>query len=305
MDFVALHVFKTVVDEGGINPAAKKLHRVQSNVTTRIQRLETSLGTQLFFREKRRLVLSPAGKMFLEYAEKILALSEQARDSVLGGAPRGTLRLGTLESTAASRLPALLSRYHGRYPDVRVELSTGTSDNLVRQVQRRELEAAFVADPLETPALTVTPVFPEELVLAAPRDHPPIRRALDVHIDTLITFPAGCAYRRRLQAWLDADGITPKKTLELASYHAIVACVASGTGVAIVPRSVLETLRCAEQLAIHRLPRTIGRVITALVRMKGAQSSAVEALVAELPRAGSPAGETMEEPRRRGRRSAS
>src|SRR4051812_26670626 len=159
MDFVALQVFKTVVDEGGINPAAKKLHRVQSNVTTRIQRLEASLGTQLFFREKRRLVLSPAGKMFLEYADKILALSEQARDSMLGGAPRGTLKLGTLESTAASRLPGLLSRYHARYPDVRVELSTGTSDSLVRQVQRRELEAAFVADPLETSALAVTPVF--------------------------------------------------------------------------------------------------------------------------------------------------
>src|SRR3954464_12122856 len=150
MDFVALQVFKTVVEEGGINPAAKKLHRVQSNVTTRIQQLEASLGTQLFFREKRRLVLSPAGRVFLEYADQILKLSEQARDGVLGGAPRGTLRLGTLESTAASRLPPLLSRFHARYPAVRVELCTGTSESLVRAVMRRELEAAFVADPVET-----------------------------------------------------------------------------------------------------------------------------------------------------------
>src|SRR3954466_10714736 len=111
MDFVALQVFKTVVEEGGINPAAKKLHRVQSNVTTRIQQLEASLGTPLFFRQKRRLVLSPTGKLFREYAERILSLSEEARNSVLGPAPRGTLRLGTLESTAASRLPPLLSRY--------------------------------------------------------------------------------------------------------------------------------------------------------------------------------------------------
>jgi DNA-binding transcriptional LysR family regulator len=79
MDFASLQVFKTVVDEGGISPAARKLHRVQSNVTTRIQQLEASLGTQLFVREKRRLHLSPAGQVFLEYAERMLRRARAAR----------------------------------------------------------------------------------------------------------------------------------------------------------------------------------------------------------------------------------
>src|SRR5689334_14130140 len=126
MDFAALQVFKTVVDEGGISAAAKKLHRVQSNVTTRIQQLEASLGTCLFYREKRRLVLSPEGTLFLKYARQLLELSEQARAAVLGDTPRGVFRVGTLESTAASRLPPLLSRFHEKYPAVRVELTTGT-----------------------------------------------------------------------------------------------------------------------------------------------------------------------------------
>ena len=104
MDFATLRVFKAVVDEGGISPAARKLHRVQSNVTTRIQQLEAALGTRLFVREKRRLHLSPAGELYLRYAEQMLELSEQARAAVMGDAPRGVLRLGTLESTAASRL---------------------------------------------------------------------------------------------------------------------------------------------------------------------------------------------------------
>jgi len=124
MDFASLQVFKAVADAGGISGAARKLHRVQSNVTTRIQQLEASLGTQLFFREKGRLHLSPSGELFLNYAEQLLKLSQQARDAVSGGVPRGVLRMGTLESTAASRLPALLSRYHKRYPAVRVELTT-------------------------------------------------------------------------------------------------------------------------------------------------------------------------------------
>ena len=128
MNFVALQVFKAVVAEGGISAAAKKLHRVQSNITTRIQQLEASLGVELFIREKRRLVLSSAGELFLGYADRMLQLSEQARDSMRGDTPRGVLRIGTLESTAASRLPPLLSRYHEKHPSVRVELTTGTTD---------------------------------------------------------------------------------------------------------------------------------------------------------------------------------
>ncbi len=109
MDLMALQIFKAVVDEGGIGPAAKKLYRTQSNVTTRIQQLKASLGTKLFVREKRRLFLFPAGELFLGYVEQMLQISEQARNAVLSDAPRGVLRVGTLESTAAIRLPTTMS----------------------------------------------------------------------------------------------------------------------------------------------------------------------------------------------------
>ena len=235
MDFASLQVFKAVADEGGISPAARKLHRVQSNVTTRIQQLEASLGTQLFVREKRRLHLSPAGQVFLQYVEQMLRLAGEARNALAGDAPRGVLRIGTLESTAASRLPPLLARYHAAHPAVAVELVTGTTDALVEAVLGRRLEAAFVADCKPSARLETMPAFREELVLVAPRSHPAVRRAADVRADTLIVFPSGCAYRRRLQGWLGEDGVVPDKVLELASYHAIVACVASGAGIADRP----------------------------------------------------------------------
>src|SRR6185369_4116417 len=146
MDFASLLVFKAVVDEGGITQAAKKLHRVQSNVTTRIQQLEASLGAQLFVREKRRLHLSPAGELFLGYVDELLRISERAKSAVSGDAPQGVLRIGSLESTVASRLPALLSRYHGRFPRVSIELTTGTNDALTEAVLARRVETAFVAD---------------------------------------------------------------------------------------------------------------------------------------------------------------
>jgi DNA-binding transcriptional LysR family regulator len=281
MDFAALQVFKAVVDEGGISPAAKKLHRVQSNVTTRIQQLEASLGTQLFVRRNRRLFLSPAGELFRQYAEEMLELSQRARAAVQGDAPRGVFRLGTLESTAASRLPPVLSSYHEKYPEVRIELTTGTADALVDAVLGRRVEAAFVADCRVADQLELMPVFSEELVVIAPRSHPRIRRPRDVQSDTIISFPSGCAYRRHLQAWLATGGVVPGRVLDLGSYHAIVACVASGAGIAFAPRSVLETIRRTEAVTIHPL-QDKQPVTTSLVWRKGESSLCLKALQAEL-----------------------
>jgi hypothetical protein len=77
----------------------------------------------------------------------------------------------------------------------------------------------------------------------------------------VIAFPAGCAYRRRLARWL-GPAHAAARILELASYHAIVACVASGTGVALVPRSVLHTLECSRSVRVHRLPGALARIVT-------------------------------------------
>ncbi len=282
MDFAALQFFKAVVDEGGINAAAKKLHRVQSNVTTRIKQLEASLGTQLFIRDKRRLVLSPAGEMFLGYAEQLLQLSNQARSAMLGGTPQGTLRIGTLESTAASRLPPLLSRYHRKFPAVRIELTTGTNDALLEAVLGRKLEAAFVVECPGTAQLDAISTFDEELVVVAPKSHPKIRNARDVRADTVIAFPTGCAYRRRLQKWFAASNLVPERVLELSSYHAIVACVASGTGIALMPQSVLNTVRGGESLSVSPLAKNEGRVTTCLVWRKGESSPALNVLKTEI-----------------------
>lgn len=281
MDLTALRLFRTVVQEDGISAAAKKLHRVPSNVSTRIRQLEASLGTQLFIRKNRRLFLTPAGEHFLGYAERLLTLSEEAKAAVGGAFPRGTLRIGTLESTAASRLPPLLSRYHEKYPDVRLELTTGTADALLTAVLSRNVEAAFIADCTVGEQLELQAVFDEELVVIAPRSHPTIRRPADVETDTIISFPLGCAYRRYLEAWLASGGVVPDKVLDLSSYHAIVACVASGTGIALAPQSVLQTIADSSAVSIYRLPKA-RRVTTSLVWRKGETSRALIAFQAEL-----------------------
>lgn len=183
MDFTALEIFKAVAAEGSVTRAAEQLGRVQSNVTTRIQQLEEQLGTPLFLRQGRRMVLTPAGESLRGYADRLLALAEEARQAVRPQQPGGRLRLGAMESTAAARLPQPLAQLHARWPDVVLDLSTGASRPLVEQVAAHTLDAALVAWPppgLETDTpVERTPVFQESLLLALPAHHPLVQSPAD------------------------------------------------------------------------------------------------------------------------------
>jgi DNA-binding transcriptional LysR family regulator len=284
MDLVALRIFKTVAEAGGITKAAARLHRVQSNITTRVKQLEERLGTPLFHRHKRRLVLSAEGRTLLGYAERLLSLSSEAEAALRGGAPRGTLRIGSLESTAATRLPPVLSRYHLAFPDVRLELATGTSGALVSRVLNGELEAAFVAEPFTAQGLETELAFTEELVLIAPKGFAQIRSAKDAAHLTVLAFAAGCSYRRRLEVWLGRSGISAERVMEYGSYHAIVACVAAGSGIAVVPQSVIRALRPERQVRMYALPKDIAVAKTQLAWRQGHRSGALDALRTTLER---------------------
>ena len=284
MDLAALHIFKTVAESGGITKAAARLHRVQSNVTTRVKQLEESLGTPLFHRHKRRLTLSAEGKLLLAYAERLLRLSSEAQAALRSGAPRGTLRIGSLESTAATRLPPVLSGYHAAYPEVRLELVTGTTGALVAQVLGGDLEAAFVAEPFTAEGLESLHAFTEELVLVSSKGFPRIRSAKEIGHTPILAFTTGCSYRRRLEAWLGGSGIAPERVMEYGSYHAIIACAAAGSGVAVVPRSVIRALRRDKELRIQPLPQAVARARTLLVWRKGHKSTALDAMQAAIRR---------------------
>ena len=282
MDLTELQIFKAVADEGGITKAAARLHRVQSNISTRVKQLEARLGTALFYRRNRKLVLSPHGRLLLAYAERLLRLSSEAEAALRDGTPRGTLRIGTLESTAATRLPPVLSRYHAAYPDVRIELVTGTTGALISGVLHQELEAAFVAEPFSSENLESQPAFQERLVLIAPKGTPRIRTPRDIGRSTIIAFGAGCSYRRCLEDWLARGRVVPAHVMEFTSYHAIVACVAAGAGVALVPRSVIRAVPGGSEVAVHPMPADTSNRKTMLVWRVGERSTPLEALRRQL-----------------------
>lgn len=287
IDLESLAIFRTVVEEGGVVRAAQKLHRVPSNVTTRIRQLEAFLGVRLFRREGRTLGLSAEGETLLNYAVRLLRLADEAVSDLRTGRPQGLFRLGSLESTAGSRLAPILSRYHAAHPGVVVELVTGTTGALVQRVMNFEIEAAFVSEPFTAPALQALPVFHEELVLITPRDVRQVRTARDLGRSTMIAFAQGCSYRKRLEDWLGSADVMPGRTLEFASYQGMIACVAAGTGFAIVPQSVLQTLQATQKVNQHPLPERVARNQTHLV-WRGEPSLALVRLAGLLQPQGAP-----------------
>lgn len=278
IDLESLAIFRTVVQEGGVSRAAKKLHRVPSNVTTRIRQLEEYLGVRLFRREGRTLRLSSEGQILLGYSVRLLRLADEAVDELRTGKPKGVFRLGSLESTAGSRLAPILSRYHVENPGVVVELLTGTTGALINRVLNFEIEAAFVSEPFTASELASVPVFCEELVLVTSKDVGPVRSAKDLGRSTMIAFAHGCSYRRRLEEWLGSNNVMPERALEFGSYQGMIACVAAGTGFAIVPKSVLMALQATEKVTQHALPKPFSTNRTHLV-WRGHPSLALEKLI--------------------------
>lgn len=278
IDLESLLIFRTVVEEGGVVRAASKLHRVPSNVTTRIRQLEEYLAVQLFRREGRTLALTTEGHTLLNYAHRLLRLADEAVNEMQTGKPQGTFRLGSLESTAGSRLAPILSHYHEQHPDVIVELMTGTTAALIKRVTQFEIEAAFVSEPYTAPELESIPIFQEKLVLITSNKISRLHSPSDLGSSTMIAFAQGCSYRQCLENWLSNHNVIPQRVLEFASYQGMIACVAAGTGFAIVPVSVLSALQANEKVNQHALPKQVSSNKTHLV-WRGQASSALTAFI--------------------------
>jgi DNA-binding transcriptional LysR family regulator len=187
------------------------------------------------------------------------------------------LRIGSIESTAAIRLPGPLHEFHLRYPDVRFELVTGSPKDLAAAVMSGELDTALIPEPVTGP-FDKELAYDEELVIVAPLGHPPIRKPRDAKPKTMLAFEHGCPYRLRMEQWFAIAGEVPEKIVEMTSWHAILGCTAAGMGFSVLPRMVLSSFPQQQFFSVHPLPSGLGRAPTMIIWRKGATSPNVRAL---------------------------
>ncbi|RED35057.1 LysR family transcriptional regulator [Paenibacillus sp. VMFN-D1] len=254
-----LRIFRAVAEEGSITRAAQRLQYVPSNVTGRIRQLEEGLQTPLFIRSNRGMELTPAGERLLGYARQILNLLDEAEKSVQAeDAPRGPLRIGAIESAAAAHLPGRLAAYYARYPHVSLSLATGNSRVLMQQVLDRELEGAFVYGPVPHSQLEQIPSYDEELVLLSEAGAASLQEQLQ---KPMLILSTGCTHRSRVERLLAEAGVQHPQIMEFGSLEAVLGGVASGLGVALLPRSNTLQSPNEKNIEVLTLPESYREVV--------------------------------------------
>lgn len=258
MDIVLLKTLVAVSDTGSFSGAANVLHCVQSNVTSRIRRLEDHFGQKVFQRSKAGARLTDFGERLHEKAVVLLQQFEAAERDLLDAAGAGApLSLGSMETTAAVRLPSVLKELKDQCPDSPISLETGPTGDLLARVWDRKINAAFVAGPVDADRFRSVKAFSEQLVCA--------RTKSGDQSETLLAFRSGCSYRASAEAWLRSVGRSDTEVAEMGTLEGILGCVEAGLGFAVGPESAIRGYRNADQLSLSPLPAPFSDVATYLV----------------------------------------
>ncbi|KHD36210.1 LysR family transcriptional regulator [Clostridium acetobutylicum] len=238
MESNELRIFRVVAQTGSITKAAKALGYVQSNVTARIQQLESDLNTQLFYRH-RGMILTPTGERLLSYAEKIIYLLDEADKSIKDACePSGALTIGTSHTLSPLRLPELLAKYHKSYPKVDLSLITNQTEELIYKINHFQLDGAFVKTlSINDENIEKELVFEETLVLIS---HPMYNDIENICCKPFLMNTTGCPNRTQLEAWLRSKGIANIRYMEFNSLNSIIEGVMADLGASFVPKSAVE-----------------------------------------------------------------
>jgi DNA-binding transcriptional LysR family regulator len=245
VDLRSLRYLVEVVRHGGFARAADHAHASQPTLSKAIAQLEDELGSRLLERNRSGVRLTAAGEIVHQHALSMLAESSRLRDELdaLRGLRRGELRLGLPPLGSSVLFAPLLARYRQQYPQIDIQLMEHGSRRLERAVLASELEVAAILQPIGD-GLDQQPVCDEPMIALIPLMHPRAgakRFRLEwLHDSPLILFEEGFALNRLIREACARRGVVPKETVRSAQVDFILALVAAGGGVALLPRLVVD-----------------------------------------------------------------
>ncbi|WP_436869378.1 LysR family transcriptional regulator [Acinetobacter courvalinii] len=254
MQIKSLEIFIRVVKLGSFSEAAKVLHTVQSNVTSHIKKLETELKVELLHRQN-PVQPTRAGMQLYGYAEKMLHLQKELLDTFAHHqlAANFPLEIGSMETTAAVRLPALFRNLQESTPDFPFSLSTAPSRELIDLVKASKLDCAFVANHAPIEGMFNFHVWTEKLVLISSKKAPPQLSKEYLLQKKFIAFKQGCSYRKAIDLFLSSWHLPAVNIIEMGSLDGIVSCVSLDVGLAILPISYVQQSHFAQRVHIHAI----------------------------------------------------
>jgi DNA-binding transcriptional LysR family regulator len=253
MDLDQLHTFLEIVRLKSFSKAAQTCFRTQPAISAQVRQLEQELNTQLFERFGSRISLTTAGKILAQYAEQILDLRRQARDSIheLELVPRGELVIAANEATCIYLLPEVFSEYRRRFPNVQLVVERAYSSRIAEAVLENLVDFGFAQMPVQDRKLQVVKVHSDEIRLIVPSGHPlagrPSVEAQDLPPYPLL-LPKYGTTRARLNEWLELVEDSIHISMELDSTEMLKRFVVAGLGISFMALS-----SCREETASGHL----------------------------------------------------
>ena len=272
MDLAQLEVFLTVAREGRFSRAAEKLYRTQSAVSQSIRKLEDEIGEPLFDRSSREGLLTDAGQVLREYAERMLNLRAETQEALveLKELHKGKLAIAANEFTALYLLP-LLAEFRRRHPMIRITVNRALGSRIPDDVLRHNSELGVLTyDPQDAQLRTMI-VYLDELIFVVPQNHPlahqPQVSIRQLGAESFVAHNVPSPYRDKVIEAFQRHKTPLHMNIELPTLQAIKTFVAMGNGVALVPEmSVENELARGElvripvrELRLHRKLRLIYR----------------------------------------------
>ena len=256
-----LRLVTAIAGAGGVTRAAARLHLTQSALSHQLAGLEERLGTRLFLRVGRRMVLTPAGQRLVDSAGRLLEGIEAAEREVrrLGAGGAGVLRLATECYTCYHWVPPLLRQFARKWPAVELRIIAEATRAPLEALREGRLDLAVVSTPVRDRRFTVQPLFADELVAVMAPTHPlagrPWLRAADFADENLILYTTP-EESTAFQKLLVPAGVVPRRVSEIQLTEAIVEMVKAGLGISVLARWSVAPELAAGTLRAVRLGRS-------------------------------------------------
>lgn len=238
-----LSAFVKVAEELHFGRAAAKLNIAQPALSRQIMLLEERLDVRLFERTRRNVALTPAGRLFLDHAYKILSDVQRAMTEVrkANAGEAGRLAIGFIHSSTFGLTPEILRLFRTRFPDVELELSEMTMDQQLLALQERKIDLGISRPPISDPRLTSHLLATERFVLAVPETHPLTDqgavhlKALAEESFVLFSQHRSQLFHSRIIAMCEKEGFVPNVVQQATQIHTVMGLVSANMGISIVP----------------------------------------------------------------------
>ncbi|MFQ5808621.1 MAG: LysR substrate-binding domain-containing protein, partial [Armatimonadota bacterium] len=264
MDSVDLHHLRTflaVAEHGSFSRAAEALYVSQPAVSVLIKKMEAHYGTPLLDRLGKRVELTEAGHLLVDYARRLLALGQEAEDALgeLKGLRTGRVLVAASTLPGTYLLPHAIGAFSSRYPDIAATLVVSHTQAALKRVVDNDVDFGVTGESENPPELEAVPYVDDELLLIVAPQHPLAEKSRvavrDLKRYSFICRERGSGTREVIERALANKCPDRRVAMEFGSVDAVKQAVMAGLGVAIVSKHAVELEVCAGRLRTFRLPR--------------------------------------------------